>query len=243
MVHRPGRALSGDSMVEVILLSDGYFFLDMGFLVYGKALYYGKLYKAALKPLLVKTGDEVVLVDSGIGELPESFKKYYKTERTQPLTSSLKQIGIAPEEVTAIINTHLHMDHAGNNRLFPNAKTYVQKAELQYAYNPHRFQKMAYVKEFLEGLDFITITGDYAFSDDVEIISTPGHTPGHQSVLVHGECDYIYCGDIAPLRENLERRNIVGVLFNPVDALESLDRLRQIEGIHIFAHDNEQVTL
>ncbi|MBU7015490.1 MAG: N-acyl homoserine lactonase family protein [Theionarchaea archaeon] len=230
-------------MVEVALLSDGFFFLDMGFLVYGKASYYGNLYKAALKPLLIKTEDEVVLVDSGMGDLPESYQKFYTIEREQTLTSSLAQRGIAPEEVTAVINTHLHMDHAGNNRLFSNAKTYVQEQELQYAHNPHRFQRGAYIEEFLEGLDFITLKGDYTFSEDVDIIVTPGHTPGHQSVVVHGACDYIYCGDTAPLRENLEKRNIVGILFNPVDALNSLDRLKQIEGVHIFSHDNEQLTL
>jgi N-acyl homoserine lactone hydrolase len=235
--------LNGDFVIEVTLLSDGYFFLDMGFLVYGKAAYYGKVYKAALKPLLIKTEDEIMLVDSGMGELPEPYREFYKRERTQSLVSSLAQTGIGPDEVTAVINTHLHMDHAGNNRLFPNAKTYVQEEELQYAYNPHRFQKGAYIEEFLEGLDFITIKGDYAFSEDVDIIFTPGHTPGHQSVVVHGEYEYIYCGDIAPLRENLEKRNIVGILYNPVDALNSLDRLRQIKGVHIFSHDNEQITL
>lgn len=229
--------------MKVSLLSDGYFFLDMGFLVYGKAQYYGTLYKAALKPLLVETDEEIVLIDSGIGELPESYKKFYKTERDQTLLDQLRTEGLSPEDITVIINTHLHMDHAGNNKLFPNAKTYVQKSELNYAYNPHRFQKGAYIQDFFDGLDFVTVSGDYTFSDTIEILSTPGHTPGHQSVVVHGDKDYIYCGDIAPLRENLEKRNIVGVLYNPVDALESLDRLRGLEGVHIFPHDNQQMSI
>ncbi|MBU7009364.1 MAG: N-acyl homoserine lactonase family protein [Theionarchaea archaeon] len=231
--------------MKVKLLSDGYFSLDKGFLVYGKAQYYGTLYKAALKPLLVQTDEDTVLIDSGMGELPERYKKFYKIEREQTLQKELKKEGVNPEEITAVINTHLHMDHVGNNRVFCNAKTYVQKEELDYAYNPHRFQKGAYIQEFLEGLDFVTVKGDYTFSDSIDILSTPGHTPGHQSVVIHGPegRDYIYCGDIAPLRENLEKRNIVGVLYNPVDALESLDRLRDIEGVHIFPHDNEQMTI
>jgi N-acyl homoserine lactone hydrolase len=229
--------------MKVKLLSDGYFFLDKGFLVYGKAAYYGKLYKAALKPLLVETDEETVLIDSGMGELPEPYSKFYKTEREQTILSGLQKERLNPEDITAVINTHLHMDHVGGNKLFPNAKTYVQKEELDYAYNPHRFQRAAYIREFFDGLDFVTVHGDYTFSDTIEIISTPGHTPGHQSVMIHGEKDYIYCGDIAPLKENLERRNIVGVLYNPVDALESLDRLRNLEGIHIFSHDNEQMTI
>lgn len=229
--------------MKVKLLSDGYFILDMGLLVYGKTPYYGKLYKAALKPLLVETDGEKILIDTGIGELPESYRKFYQTERTQTLLHSLKSEGLTPKDITAVINTHLHMDHTGNNFLFPNAKTYVQKGELEYAYQPHRFQRAAYIEEFFDGLDFITVHGDCKFSDSIDILPTPGHTPGHQSVVVHADKEYIYCGDIAPLRENLEKRNIVGVLYNPVDALESLDRLRSLEGVHIFSHDNEQMSV
>ena len=232
----------GGSM-KVKLLSDGFFTLDMGLLVYGKTFYYGKPYKAALKPLLIETDDDVILVDTGIGQLPELHNKFYQIENPQPLPHHLKSEGFTPKDVTIIINTHLHMDHTGNNNLFFNAKTIVQKEELTYAYNPHRFQRSAYIQDFFDGLDFITIQGDYTLSDSVKIISTPGHTPGHQSVIVHTDTDYIYCGDIAPLRENLEKRNIVGVLYNPVDALESLDILRALEGIHIFAHDNEQLSI
>ncbi len=62
-------------------------------------------------------------------------------------------------------------------------------------------------------------------------------------MVVHNETDYIFCGDIVPLKENLERRNIVGVLYTPVDALESLDQLRKLKGVHIFSHDNEQMEI
>jgi hypothetical protein len=61
--------------------------------------------------------------------------------------------------------------------------------------------------------------------------------------LVEGEKRYVYCGDIAPLRENYERRNIVGVLFNSADALASIDKLRELGGYPIFSHDNEQLGL
>ncbi|MGD2248529.1 MAG: N-acyl homoserine lactonase family protein [Candidatus Methanofastidiosia archaeon] len=229
--------------MKVHLLTDGYFHLDKGFLVYGKAVYYGELYKAALKSLLIETDDDVILVDTGIGELPEKYKKFYTIERDYTLLDQITQKGITPQDVTVIINTHLHMDHTGWSKQFPNAKVYVQEKELDYAYNPHRFQRAAYIKDFFDGLDFVTVHGDYTISDTVDIVSTPGHTPGHQSVVVHGETDYIFCGDIVPLKENLEKRNIVGVLYNPVDALESLDRLRKLEGVHIFSHDNEQMVI
>lgn len=228
---------------KVMLLSDGFFELDMGLLVYGKTSYYGKKYMAALKPLLVITDDHRILVDTGIGDLPERVARYVKVKREATLQNNLRKMGLSPEDISLVINTHLHMDHCGNNRLFEDAKFVVQEDELAYADNPHRFQKNAYVRESFEAVHYATIKGDKWITDEIRAIRTPGHTPGHQSVVVEGERRYIYCGDIAPLRENLERRNIVGVLHNSVEALESLDRLRQMKGIHIFSHDREQMEI
>ncbi|MFQ6068282.1 MAG: MBL fold metallo-hydrolase [Candidatus Bathyarchaeia archaeon] len=56
---------------------------------------------------------------------------------------------LKPEDITVIINTHLHFDHCGGNKLFRNARFYVQADELRYAYAPDRFQKAAYVQNFL----------------------------------------------------------------------------------------------
>lgn len=228
---------------RIELLSDGFFQIDLGFLVYGKAQYYGKKYMAALKPLLVESRDLRILVDTGIGELPPRIAKYHKTDRRMTLEKSLKKLSLYPEDITTVVNTHLHLDHCGNNTLFKGAKFIVQKMERAYAKNPHRFQKGAYVKEFFENSRFSTIDGRHQLTDDVAIIPTPGHTPGHQSVVVEGKKKYVYCGDIAPLRENYERRNIVGVLFNPVDALSSLDKLRKSGGYPIFSHDRDQMSL
>lgn len=231
-------------MMDVKLLSDGYFFLDKGLLVYGKTQYYGQKYKCALKPLLVRSREERVLIDTGIGELPEKYRKFYPTERKITLEKSLKKEGLRPEDITIVINTHLHMDHCGNNCLFKSAKFYVQQDEVEYANAPHRFQKGGYMKEMFGPVSYIGISGEMEIIPGVKVFRTPGHTPGHQSVIIDNEDKtYIYCGDVAPLRENLEDRNIVGILYNPVQALESIDVLRGINGIHIYSHDNEQMSL
>ncbi|MFQ5910736.1 MAG: N-acyl homoserine lactonase family protein [Thermoplasmata archaeon] len=211
--------------------------------MYGKSSYYGKKYMAALKPLLVESEDLRILVDTGIGELPEKYARFYKLEGTKTLEKSLKKAGLSPEDITTVVNTHLHMDHCGNNRLFKDATLIVQEMEHSYAKNPHRFQKGAYVKEFFDRSRFRTVNGTHELTEDVTLIPTPGHTPGHQSVLVESGKRYVYCGDTAPLRENYEKRNIVGVLFNSVDALASIDTLRELGGSPIFSHDNEQMTL
>lgn len=227
---------------KIKLLTDGYFHIDKGFLVYGK--YHGIDYKAALKPMLIITDTEKIIVDTGIGELPERHKSYYRPERTKTLIESLREEKIKPEEITIVINTHLHVDHCGNNILFKNAKIYVQKVEIDYAYNPDRFLRGGYLKKFFENADFIKLKGDTEIVDGVNVITTPGHTPGHQSIIVNfNDKKYVYCGDTAPLRENIRKRYVVGIHHNPIQALESIDKIRNIDGEYIYAHDIEQLSI
>jgi len=232
--------------MELHLLSDGYFTLDKSLLVYTK--YQGQIYEAALKPLLIIAGKEKILVETGIGELPETYRQFHTVKRKpeQALRAQLQKHGIKPEDITIVINTHLHFDHCGNNPLFQNAKFYVQAEELRYAYAPDRFQKAAYVREFFDAnIDYVTVRGKYQLTEDIILVPTPGHSIGHQSVLIKGEeKNYVYCGDAAPLRENLEKRNIPGVLYRADQALKSIDKLRSIKNAtYIYSHDNEQLTL
>jgi len=213
--------------------------------------YMGEMYEAALKPLLILTdGGEKVLVDTGIGELPESHRKFFPVKRKvdETLKAQLLKHGLKPDDVDVVIITHLHFDHCGNNRLFKKARFIVQKDELKYAYEPERFQQAAYVREFfdVEGLNYETVRGRSRVCEGVTVMRTPGHSIGHQSVAVEGDDgkNYVYCGDAAPIRENLERRNIPGILYNAHKALESIDRLRRIKNaVYIYPHDNQQTTM
>ena len=232
--------------MDLHLLSNGYFTLDKSFLVYTK--YQGQIYEAALKPLLIIAGKEKILVETGIGELPETYRKFHTVKRNpdQALRAQLQKHKIKPEEITLVINTHLHFDHCGNNTLFSNAKFYVQAEELRYAYAPDRFQKAAYLKKFFDAnLDYVPIRGKYRLTDNIVLVPTPGHSIGHQSVLIKGERkNYMYCGDASPLRENLEKRDIPGVLYRADQALKSIDKLRSIKNVaYIYSHDNEQLQI
>ena len=229
--------------MELHLLSNGYFTLDKSFLVYSK--YPGKTYEAALKPLLVLTNDERILIDTGIGELPPQYRRFHRVKKNveQTLQMQLQKFRLKPKDITIVINTHLHFDHCGNNKLFGNARFYVQANELHYAYAPDHFQKAAYLRKiFDDNIDYETLKGQYQVTDEVTIVPTPGHSIGHQSVIIQNRADkFVYCGDAVPLRENLEKRNIPGVLYRADQALESIDKLRAIkDAVYIFSHDKEQ---
>lgn len=228
---------------DVKLLSDGYFNIDTGLLVYGKTKYYGKVYKAALKPLFIETDEDYILVDTGFGVPPKRVSKYYTLDRGTNLVASLKENDFSVDDISMVISTHLHLDHTGNNSLFKQARFYAQKKEIEYAGHPDRFQKQAYLEEYVNTVQYEPVSGRKQITRGVWVVPTPGHTPGHQSVVVRGKKKFIYCGDVCPLKENYELRNIVGVLYDPVQALRSIDKLREMGGYPIFSHDNAQMSL
>ena len=232
--------------MQLRLLSDGYFTIDKSLLVYSK--YQGQVYEAALKPLLVITDEENILVDTGIRELPEKHRRFHTIKRKpdQTLKAQLQRHNLRPEDIDVVVNTHLHFDHCGNNQSFKNAKFYVQAEELRYAYSPDRFQKAAYIREFFDvSVDYVPLRGRYQLTDDIVLVPTPGHSIGHQSIIIKWKRkNYVYCGDVAPILENLEKRNIPGVLYRADQALKSIDKLRSIkDAVCIYSHDNEQLTI
>jgi len=232
--------------LKLHLLCDGFFTLDKSFLVYMK--YMGQPYDAALKPLLIIGDGHNILVDTGIGELPEKYRQFYTVKRKPEhnLKAQLAQHNLNPEDIDIVINTHLHFDHCGNNALFKNATIIVQDNEFKYAQQPERFQEAAYIKEFFDTrASYQLVEGESKITDNVSALPTPGHSIGHQSVVIKArEANYVYCGDAAPIRESLEKRNIPGVLYSSHEAFKSIDRLKTINNAtYIYSHDNEQLTL
>jgi N-acyl homoserine lactone hydrolase len=112
-----------------------------------------------------------VLVDTGmIDSTPSLDAKWAPVLRPWP------DLGA----VTAVINTHLHFDHCGGNRRFAGTPTYVQRSELAAAVEP------GYLSEWVhfDGASYIELDGDAELFEGVSVLFTPGHSPGHQSVVV-----------------------------------------------------------
>ena len=142
----------------------------------------------------MRSGAETVLVDTGIG--PDPPARF--ASRTGTLPASLADLGIRVEEVTTVVLTHLHFDHVGwavspdaSSPTFANARYLVDRADWTHwesSRHPDRadheraFRKRAFPLEELEVLQLIE--GEVQVADGVRTLPTPGHTHGHQSVLL-----------------------------------------------------------
>jgi len=143
----------------------------------------GKTMEMPLIMWYLTDGERRVLVDTG-GTAPDHrYQPYTRTKEQEPL-AALLSLGVRPGEITDVILTHLHWDHAGNNQLFPNAVFYVQKAELQYAAAPIVLHKNSYDHKVIFNTEYKVLNGDCGLFGGISVILTPGHSPGSQSVVV-----------------------------------------------------------
>jgi 4-pyridoxolactonase len=127
-----------------------------------------------------------------------------KQLQEQRLDNSLKRLGVKPEDIDIVINTHLHADHCSFNRLFKRATWIVHANELKEALSPEPFEITYFRPCFDVGLEKKLIDGDYSVVKGVEILDTFGHTAGHVSISVETENSgvFLFTGDAAMTKEN-----------------------------------------
>lgn len=125
----------------------------------------------------------VFLFDTGFAQPEPDLDDFYLKHRVEvrPVLDALAHAGIDRGEVTAVANCHLHVDHCGQNPLFPNVPIYVQPAELAIANGPDYTVRS--VLDF-EGADYVPVEGDHEPVPGIRIFATPGHSPGHQSLVI-----------------------------------------------------------
>lgn len=166
------------------------------------------------------------------------------------LQSQLAELGIAPSDVTLVAFSHFHGDHVGNANLFTAAKVLVQRAEYDAAFGPdpakYGFNPALYGK--LKDNPTTKLEGDHdVFGDgSVMIIATPGHTPGHQSLLVRlpQQGAVILSGDMVHFRENWDALRVPARNFDRDQSLRSMERIASLlvaEGAVLWInHDRTQ---
>jgi len=174
-------------------------------------------------------------------ELPEQSPE-------QTLPAQLAKIGVKPEEIDYVINSHFHFDHVGGNRYLTNATLITSKHELRSCLVPEPFERLGY-----SDLSFYTrgqtkvefIEGDVEIAKGLTLFETPGHTIAHYSLLAEpeGRRPMIFCGDAVYTFETLERMIIGGFHLDPVDSVSAIKRIRQVareNDAEIFpSHDME----
>ena len=152
--------------------------------------------------------------------------------------AQLERLGIKPEDVKYVVQSHLHLDHTGAVGRFPNATHIVQRPEYEYAFTPDWFAAGGYIRkdfdrpglkwQFLNGTqdDFYDIYGDGTLTT----VFTPGHAPGHQSFLVRlpQSGPILLTVDAAYTTDHWEERSLPGFLASTVDTVRSVQKLRTL---------------
>jgi glyoxylase-like metal-dependent hydrolase (beta-lactamase superfamily II) len=190
----------------------------------------------ALNCLLVRNGRDVVLVDTGIGEwCSEKERGIYAVDDEPGLGEALASCGVELDDVTVVLNTHLHFDHAGGNTRkagdgyeprFPGARYVVQRGELEWARSPTLRDRASFVPETIEpivgaGL-FDPIDGDGPIVPGVSVRRVPGHTPNIHAVVVEGGGrTLVFPSDLVPTAAHLPYPWVMGYDLEPLRTLEN----------------------
>jgi glyoxylase-like metal-dependent hydrolase (beta-lactamase superfamily II) len=201
-----------------------------------------------MRCLLVEHPDALVLVDTGVGDKEsEKFAGIYGIENAPiggagptQLESALAEVGFSPSDVTLVIDSHLHFDHAGGNTRrgedgvpvlsFPHARYVVRRGEWDWAHHPNERTAASY---FAHNYDPVHAAGRLELVDDdrevlpgISLRHTPGHTPHHQGILVESGGERLFfLADLAPTAAHVPLPWIMAYDVEPLVTLETKRRV------------------
>ena len=157
----------------------------------------------------------------------------------EPIEEALEAVGIPFDGITAVGVSHLHLDHAGGLKLFAGrVPVHAQRREVEYGLSNHpepERHAMYRVDYDDPRIDWQLADGDTEIAPGVTAVSTPGHTPGHQSFVVRldesvGGGGFVFAFDAADLTENIEQELAIGgyIDVEPEDTIEPIRRLKSL---------------
>ncbi|WP_171179673.1 N-acyl homoserine lactonase family protein [Ruegeria sp. HKCCD8929] len=185
---------------------------------------------------LLRRGDRVILVDTGYDDVEAALRN--RPIRLDP-RAALAPLGLVPEDITEIIVTHLHYDHAGGLGLFPNAHLHLQAAEMAYATGPCMCHdtlrepfSAGHVCEAVRRLYSGKLTfhdGDAEIADGVTVHCIGGHSRGLQAVRVRTQAGWmVLASDAAHYYENLWLRKPFPIVVDLEDMLKGFSMLESL---------------
>jgi 4-pyridoxolactonase len=199
--------------------------------------------------VLVESDDELLLFDTGIDldhmnrvlpfELPEQTPE-------QTIPAQLAACGFEVSDITTLVNSHLHIDHVGGNKLFSGTRTVIHEKEVAQARNHEPFEFFGYSDTSwdFEGLKLETVSGDLELAKGIFLYETPGHTVGHYSLLLKpgGRTKpLLFAVDVAYTAAALEKGIQPGFHNNPHDGVQSIRRVKELAAEHgaevFYSHD------
>src|SRR5580692_2679745 len=210
---------------------------------------------------LIKRGNQWLLWDTGVPEATANDPNGWSTlpklilyHLDKTLTGQLAEIGLKLPDVTYVAISHTHGDHIGNVTLFPDAEILIQRAEYDWIHggngpNENVNQLMALARRLMGNpRNLRLIDGDLdVFGDgSITLISTPGHTPGSQSLLVHlkNAGFIILSGDVVHLEENFEKNIVPSLNTDKAASIASMDKVRRMMATYqaklFINHDKAQ---
>ncbi len=210
---------------------------------------------------LIKHGREWLLWDAGVPESALNDPRGWSTlpklivyHLDRSLSDQLAEIGLTSGDIGRVAISHTHGDHIGNVGLFPNSTIVMQQAEYRWIHSPdgpneNVNQLMALARKLLgtpKNLQLIDGDTDVFGDGSVTLVATPGHTPGHQSLLVHLKNSgfIILSGDVVHLQENFQKSIVPSLNTNKAESIASMQKVRRVIAAYkatlFINHDKSQ---
>lgn len=190
--------------------------------------------------LLIEHPKGLVLWDTGLPDALAAEKDgiqnwIFHLRHQQTVQSQLKNLGYTPDDIDYLVFSHMHVDHTGNANLFSSATLVLQEAEYQAAFLSNERPMNYEDYRALADSEVIRVEGDHDLFGDgrLMLISTPGHTPGHQSLLLDtGKQKLLLSGDISYTMDHFEHEGIPTFNYNADQSLQSIHKIKMMMEVH-----------